>query len=356
MLTVLNVAYPFAPVGRDAIGGAEQVLSAIDVALVEAGQRSLVMACPGSNPAGELIEMNLPLGTFDEDARTRVRTAYRVAIERLLATRSIDVVHLHGVDAADYLPEGFRPVIVTLHLPMDHYPATLLRPRDGVFLTCVSAAQRATCEPGTPIRATIENGIDLERYRPLPGAPAGFALCLGRICYEKGFDIALRAARRVKMTLLLAGSAFPYPEHEAHLARDIMPLLDQRRCLIGPIGGMTKRRLLARARCLVVPSRVAETSSLAAMEALACGTPVLALPAGALPSIVDHGHTGLIVADEEALGDAFARVRLIDRFACRRVAEQRFDGRRMASEYIALYRKVIAAESEPERPSVQHAL
>ena len=356
MLTVLNVADPFVPVGREAIGGAEQVLAAIDEALVEAGQRSLVMACPGSKPSGELIAIDLPSDTLDEARRREVRAAYREAIERVLGQRSIDVVHLHGADALEYMPESFRPVIVTLHLPIDRYPSALFTPPSGVLLTCVSAAQRATCEPGTVIHATIENGVDVERYRPVDGSPAGFAVCLGRIAEEKGFDIALRAAREAKMTLFLAGSAFPYPEHESYLSRKIVPLLDQRRCFIGPVSGPTKRRLLARARCVVIPSRIAETSSLVAMESLASGTPVLALPSGALPSIVEHGRTGLIVPEEHALSDAFARVRLLDRFACRRAAEQRFDARRMTTEYLELYRTAAKSAAQPSQPErVQHA-
>lgn len=356
MLTVLNVADPFVPVGREAIGGAEQILAAIDEALVEAGQRSLVMACTGSRPSGELIAIDLPADAHDEARRRDVRAAYRDAIERVIAQRSIDVVHLHGVDALDYLPQSFRPVIVTLHQPIDRYPAALFTPRPGVLLTCVSATQRATCEPGTTIHATIENGVDVQRYRPVDGSPAGFAVCLGRIAEEKGFDIALRAAREAKMSLYLAGAVFPNRDDERYLARQIVPLLDQRRCFIGPVSGQTKRRLLARARCIVIPSRVAETSSLVAMESLASGTPVLALPSGALPSIVEHGRTGLIVPEERALVDAFARVRLLDRFACRRAAEQRFDARRMTTEYLELYRTAVKSAAQTlSTERVQHA-
>ncbi len=341
MLTVLNVAYPFAPASREAVGGAEQVLAAIDEALVASGHRSLVLASRGSSVAGELIAVDVPPGTVDETRRLQVWAEYAAALREIVSKRSVDVVHLHGVDAAEYLPSGFSPLIVTLHLPLAWYPEKLLRGREGLFLTCVSAAQRQSSQSGA-IFATIDNGVDLDRFRPSPGSPGGFALCLGRICPEKGYDAALRAARRGRMTMLLAGSVFPYAEHESYLAREIVPLLDQRRRFVGPISGTAKRRLIARARCVVVPSRVQETSSLVAMEALACGTPVVAFPVGALPSLIEHAKTGLIVNSEQEMAEAFLRVRELDRNDCRKTAEQRFNQNRTTGEYLALYQRVHA--------------
>jgi glycosyltransferase involved in cell wall biosynthesis len=338
MLTVLNVANPFAPVSREANSCAEQVLAAIDEALVTAGHRSLVIARTGSSVAGELLAVDAPDDALDESARRRVWSAYRSTVSALLSQRSVDVVHLHGVDASEYLPETTTPTVLTLHLPLAWYPPALLEKRDGLYLTCVSAPQRETCAGKVRVHATIENGVDLDRFRGTPGTPGGFALTLGSIRPEKGFDAALRAARRGRMTMVLAGSVPREPEHERYLAREIVPLLDQRRRFVGALSGGAKRRLMARARCVVVPSRQPETSSLVAMEALACGTPVLAFPGGALPDIVEHGKTGLIVKDEQELAAAFAEVRRLDRTLCRERAEDRFDLRRATSEYLTLYR------------------
>ncbi len=357
MLTVLNVAYPFAPVSREAVGGAEQVLAAIDEALVTAGHRSIVLASRGSTVSGELIAVELPPGTVDDEYRKRVWAEYAAQLREIVSKRSVDVVHLHGVDAAEYLPTSFAPLIVTLHLPVAWYPESLFSGQRGLYLTCVSAAQSETAPKGA-IFATIENGVDLERFRPGAGSPGGFALCLGRICPEKGYDAALRAARRGRMTMVLAGSVFPYAEHESYLAREIVPLLDQRRRFVGPISGGAKRRLMARARCVVIPSRVQETSSLVAMEALACGTPVVAFPVGALPSLVEHGKTGLIVQSEQEMAEAFLRVRDVDRRECRQVAEHRFNLNRTTNEYLALYRRVRAlaqSESRETAATTSHA-
>jgi glycosyltransferase involved in cell wall biosynthesis len=355
MLTVLNVAFPFAPVGPDAVGGAEQVLFAIDSALVEAGHRSLVMARRGSITGGELFPIEAPAGTIDDGVRTRVWGEMRVAIERLLGRRSIDIVHFHGVDCAHYLPgDDHFPLVVTLHLPIDWYPSSLFERKD-VLLTCVSDWQRSSSESSLRTAATIEAGVDLERLRPSSASPGAFALCLGRICPEKGYDSALRAARQAGVALAIAGGVFPYEEHERYLARELVPLLDERRRLIGPVAGSAKRRLLAGARCLVVPSRVAETSSLVVMEAQASGTPVIVFAIGALPHLIEHGRTGLVVADESELASAFDRVRAIDRRACRTAAERRFDIHRCTAEYLAFYRatsrKPVAASGGAQASS-----
>src|SRR3954447_6735961 len=108
-LTVLNVAYPFAPVGADATGGAEQVLSHIDQALVSAGHHSIVIACEGSQTAGTLIPVPRPAGLLDDEAITTARAWNRRAIESALERWPIDIVHLHGVDFQSYLPPAGVP-------------------------------------------------------------------------------------------------------------------------------------------------------------------------------------------------------------------------------------------------------
>ncbi|HEU4631431.1 MAG TPA: glycosyltransferase, partial [Gemmatimonadaceae bacterium] len=111
---------------------------------------------------------------------------------------------------------------------------------------------------------------------------------------------------------------------------------------IGPVSARRKRRLLAAARCVVIPSLVPETSSLVAIEALASGTPVVAHPAGALAGIVDHGRTGFLVHDEAEMADAIAQAPGIDPAACRAAARERYAGARMSGEYLETYRRLAS--------------
>lgn len=343
-LTILHVAYPLAPVSRDAVGGAEQVLALLDEGLVERGHRSIVVATLGSSCRGELVATPAPRAGLDLAAKTRARRDHRIAIARALDRYSVDLVHMHGVDFERYLPAPGVPVLATLHLmPSCYSPGVFSIARASTFLNCVSAAQRAACPPGAALCDDVPNGVPIDRLR-FSSRKREVALALGRICPEKGFDLALRAAAQAGMPALLAGQVFGYEEHVRHYDDAIAPLLDgHARRFLGPLDFARKRRLLAAARCLLVPSLVPETSSLVAMEALASGTPVIAFRRGALPEIVDHGETGYVVDDVDGMADAIGRVSAIDPRACRRAAEERFSAARMIDGYLDTYRRVLRA-------------
>jgi CelD/BcsL family acetyltransferase involved in cellulose biosynthesis/glycosyltransferase involved in cell wall biosynthesis len=345
-MTILSVAYPLAPVSEDAVGGAEQVLSAIDAALVREGHRSLVVACRGSTVAGELFELPACIEPLCDATRSAAQAACRALIEDILRNQHVDVVHFHGLDFHTYLPEHAPPILCTLHLPPDWYPAQVFTPRPGVYLHCVSAAQRARCPRAARLLDDIPNGVDLARFRP--GAKDGFALVLGRLCPEKGVHLALEAARRAGLPLRIAGRVFAYPEHQRYFAERIAPLLDEQRTFIGPARLHEKTRLLAAASCVVVPSQVAETSSLVAMEALASGTPVVASRLGALPDLIRQGVTGFVADSVDELATAMSNAHRLSPAACRRDAEQRFSVTRMCRDYLALYARIAPRRRRPQ--------
>ncbi len=366
MLTVLNVAYPFAPVGPGAVGGAEQVLSALDAFLHARGERSLVLACEGSRVEGALCATPLPTGPLLEAVRAAGHARYRSRLDGLLREQRVDLVHMHGVDFHAYLPEAHVPVLVTLHLPLSFYgehALTRALARSRLALYCVSETQRQSAPPTLRGRlGLLPNGVPLAAFAPPAregehegragrepagalGAPVGgYLLVLSRICPEKGVHLALDLARQLDLEAIVAGRVYPYPEHQRYFEREIAPRLDARRRFVGPVGLLDKAELLRRARCLIVPSLVDETSSLVSMEALAAGTPVVALRRGALPEVIEHGVTGFLADTPEQLAAAVRAVPELSRARCRAVAEMRFSAAAMCERYLAAYRELAGPE------------
>ena len=337
-LTILSVAYPFAPVGPDAAGGAEQVLSTLDRAIVAAGHRSVIVACEGSTAAGTLVSTCVPNGTITDDLRRAVHDEHRRNVADAVREHRPDVIHLHGLDFDAYLPPPGPPALVTLHLPPSWYDPIALRPtRPRTHLNCVSHAQRSACDADVPILAVVPNGVDVERLQS-PDAPRNGAVVVGRICPEKNQHAALDAGRLAGASVTLAGQVYPYAEHERYFAETIAPRLDDARRFVGPIGFEAKRTLLSSAACLLHPTLAPETSSLVAMEAISCGTPVVAYRSGALPEVVDDGVTGLLVDGVEQMADAIRRAGNFDQDALRRVARKRFSLSAMVGRYFELYR------------------
>ena len=241
-------------------------------------------------------------------------------------------------------PPRVPAALATLHLPAAWYPREALAPkRPRTWLQCVSPSAHAEAVAcGAAPLPPIPNGIAVSQLAASRVRRRGYALVLARICPEKGIDIALRAARAAGSCALVAGQLFAYPAHRAYFDASVAPLLDDRARWLGPVGFARKRRLLAGAKCLLVPSLAAETSSLVAMEAAACGTPVVAFRAGALPDVVVDGVTGFLVHDEAEMTEAIGRVGAIDPERCRAEARARFDARRMTDAYLDLYGRLAS--------------
>ena len=151
-LTVLSVSYPLAPVSPNTAGGAEQILAVLDKALVRTGHRSLVLASAGSRCHGVLIPAQVPNGTLDETAKREARRIFKRLLDRALDAHAVDVVHMHGLDFHEYLPDREVPVVVSLHLPLSWYSNDALRfSSSSVLLVCVSKSQAEAPEDANRI-------------------------------------------------------------------------------------------------------------------------------------------------------------------------------------------------------------
>ncbi|MBV8550524.1 MAG: glycosyltransferase [Acidobacteriaceae bacterium] len=337
-MTILNVAYPLMPVSECSGGGAEQILYILQRGLVKAGHRSIVIAAGGSLVDSHLVQATRPSSEITDEVRCSAQQAHQDAIYIALQRYPVDLIHFHGLDFYEYLPRVRVPMLATLHLPVDWYPRSIFE-LPQVVLNLVSRSQAASHSAAACL-PVVCNGVELWRYSPSEDG-GDFLLMLARICPEKGVDVGLRIAYRLGLPLILAGPIHPYEAHRRYFAERVQPLLDDRRCYIGPVGARTRTALLARAKCLLVPSLVQETSSLAAMEAICSGTPVIGFRSGALPEVIDQGSSGFIVDSEEEMAEAVGRVGEISAKRCRAIGESRFDSRRMVREYLAIYDRLV---------------
>lgn len=329
-MKILQVAYPFEPVSTASAGGTEQILALLDRELTALGHKSVVLARAGSRVAGRLV----PSAPANADFETSCR-AHETALKRLLAREHFDLIHDQGSGIRHW--PGGPPVLSTLHLTRSLLgEAPSLGP--GRHYNLVSRSQRAQYADHDAARdwPVIPNGIDLHRFRP-GGRRADFALCIGRVCPEKGFHHALAATRAAGLPLVIAGKVYRFDSHVRYFDTAIRPHLGLGVTFIDSPTAALKRELLRRARCVLIPSEVEETSSLVAMEAAACDTPVICFRRGALPEVVVDGQTGFVVEDGAAMAHALARLGEIDGNACRRHAQQHFSSQRLALDYLSLY-------------------
>lgn len=344
-LTILSVAYPLLPVGPGSGGGAEQILHLVEQGLVQKGFRSIVVAAAGSTVAGELMSSPAASETISDSLRKEAQRIHAQEVEAALSRYRIDVLHFHGLDFLAYRPQRALPrQLATLHLPVSWYPRELFNQEDLCF-NFVSRSQAAS-DPGLHPCTVVPNGIDLRRFRAAE-IKDDYVLWLGRICPEKGTDIALRVAHRLGLPMVVAGPVHPFTAHREYFASQVKPLLDEQRRYAGPVDLDQKVNLLAHARCLLVPSLAPETSSLVAMEAISSGTPVIAFRSGALPEIVEDGRTGFVVDSEDEMAAAVLKAGQISGLVCRKAAEARFSADRMVDGYIDLYRNLLS--TAPER-------
>jgi glycosyltransferase involved in cell wall biosynthesis len=346
-MRVLYIAYPLMPVAPDSAGGAEQMLNIVEREIARRGHSTVVAACGNSQAAGELVLTGaIPdePDRFDECNREHNARVLELIRQRQLSFRPFDLVHdMSG----SFWPEAWAldiPVLATLHLPRSFYPASLFDDvPPNIWFNCVSRSQARSFADLPAMLGVVRNGIDLELF-PAVDNKADYLLWLGRICEEKGAHLAIRAAQLANAQLILAGQVYPFSYHQQYFEREILPHLRASASDVRWVEAPTldqKIKLLAYSRAVLVPSLAEETSSLVAMEAMACGTRVIAFARGALPGLVAEGKTGFLVKSVEEMAAAVDRLDQINSEECRHHAEANFACGRMADEYENLYQEVL---------------
>jgi glycosyltransferase involved in cell wall biosynthesis len=325
-------------------GGTERIVAYLTDELVSLGHDVTLFASGDSVTKARLESVWPRALRLDETMRDYL--APHIVMLETIARRAetFDVVHVH-VDYLAYpiLQRTVVPFLATLHGRLD---LRELQSLYGTFcdvpVVSISDSQRAPL-PQPNYVGTIYHGIP-ERLLQLGSGAGGYLAFLGRISPEKAPDAAIRIAAKAGMKLKIAAKVDKVDE--AYFAECIEPLLKQPHVeYIGEISDDEKSEFLGNAAGLLFPIAWREPFGLAMIEAMACGTPVIASNFGSVPEVIDDGVTGFIVESEEQAVAAVRRLGNLDRAAIRRAFENRFTARRMAKDYVGLYRQMIARKA-----------
>lgn len=246
------------------------------------------------------------------------------------------VIHAHLENAAGFwaLSEVATPLVVTLHTPLTPIKVDYLRSFPEVQVVAVSEFQYRQLA-GHPALHLIRHGLAAADY-PFQADKEDFLLFLGRIYPDKGLPTAIRAARETGRRLVIAGPVFP-PD-QPYFEALIRPELNGEAIVYtGPADFAQKVDLLKRAQVLISPLEVDEAFGLVMLEAMACGTPVVAYRRGAVPEVVAHGETGFVVHHFGEIVESLGQVTRISPERCREHVRQNFSREAMVQAYIKLY-------------------
>ena len=336
------IAPPWVSVPPPVYGGTELVVDVLVRGLAAAGHDVELFTTGDSTcPVRRKWLFGAALGTTADPSleHAHVREAYEVLSE-------VDLVHDHTWAgppwALQWRPD--LPVVTTNHGPFHpearaHFGAIA----DRVAVVAISHAQRRGA-PDIPVAGVIHHGLELGRY-PLGTGAGGYLVFLGRMSPDKGVHRAIEVARRAGWPLLIAAKMWE-PAERRYFAEVVEPLLGADVVYVGEVAGDDKLRLLGDAAALVNPIAWPEPFGLVMVEAMACGTPVLAFPHGAAPEIVDHGRTGFLCMHESDMAERVADVVQLDRGVCRASVAARFSAARFVEQHVELYRRVLSDRRE----------
>jgi glycosyltransferase involved in cell wall biosynthesis len=330
-------------------GGTERIVSYLTDELVRLGHEVTLFASADSITAAELVGCASMALRLDGNVRDP-NPYYMLMLDRVRQlAEEFDILHFH-IDQFHFplFAQMADRTVTTLHGRQD---SPDLKPLYLGFsempLVSISNDQRGPIANANFV-ATVHHGLPENLYKPIYNPRGGYVAFLGRISPEKRPDRAIRIARTLGIPLKIAAKVDKVDE--AYFREKIVPLLNDPGVeFIGEINERSKTEFLGEAQALLFPIDWPEPFGLVMIEAMACGTPVLAFRRGSVSEIIDQGVTGAIVDTMDEAVRMLPQVLALDRHAVRRRFEQRFSSARMATDYAALYRSLLKRTSISER-------
>jgi glycosyltransferase involved in cell wall biosynthesis len=349
-MRIAQVAPLYESVPPKLYGGTERVVAYLTDQLVRMGHEVTLLASADSCTTATLVGCCERATRLDPDCVDDV-APHVLQLERVVALAArFDVIHFHGT----YLhllaaPRFATPHVTTLHGRLDlPHLAPMFRAYRDAPLVSISEAQRHAL-PHAAWYGTVHHGLPRDLHRCVE-TPGDYFVFVGRISPEKGIEHAIEIARRLDVPLKIAAKVSR--EDECYFRTTVEPLLRHRLIeFLGEVDEHRKGALLGGARALLFPIAWPEPFGLVMIEAMACGTPVVAFGCGSVPELIDDGVTGFVVSDLEEAVQAAQCIHTIDRRRCRDVFEQRFSSERMAANYLAIYQELTNTRTSQMRSS-----
>lgn len=348
-LRIAMVVPPWLSVPPPGYGGLETLVAGLVDALIDRGHAvTLFGAGTEHGTAAEFVSTGAEL-QYERLGESLPELAHLAHVDRLADPAHFDLVHDHSTIGPLVAGRRRVPTVATVHgNPIGEQGTVLDNTDRGVGLIAISHAQRRA-NPGLPWVGTVHNAMPLQDipHKRAPGR--GPVLWLARFSPDKGPDVAIRACRTAGLPLTLAGKCNE-PAERRYLEQVVEPLLDDDVSLVLNADREAVLRLLLDARCLVMPIQWDEPFGMVMVEAMATGTPVVALRRGAVPELVRPGITGLVCDHAEELPEALRAVAGLDPADCIAHVAENFSVERMAAGYEAVYRDFLAGRATAESP------
>lgn len=327
-------------------GGTERVIYSLTEELVKKGHDVTLFASGDSKTSAKLVSV------YPKSLReVRIKDIYGSNIWGMLNIGvayswqdQFDIIHDHNWYMS--LPTAnlsVTPVVMTLHGPINEENIPLLEALDNINYVSISYSQIKKASNLNWI-GNVYNGLDFKDY-PFSSKDKGYLLFVGRISKEKGVHLAIEVAKKLKLPLIIAAKLEKNSKSDIYYFQKYIKsqLSDQIRW-IGEVEEEERNKLMSEALCFLHPVTWSEPFGLTLIEAMACGTPVVAINKGSIPEVVAHGETGFVVDNIEEMIEAVKSIKQIDRKECRDYSRNNFNAKIMADNYEAVYQSLLSPE------------
>lgn len=343
ILKIAQIAPTVRRIPPPAYGGSEQIVSLLVEELVKRGHRVTLFASGDSITAAQLesrVPVNLAAAGITQrgdDANANLYDLINAAacFER---ASNFDIIHNHAAPATMMLANlSPTPVLTTFHNNLNRTSLAVLLASNSYYSTISLSAKGRL--PNRRFAGVVYNAIDCKTF-PFAAQGSGYLLSLARISREKGTHIAIEVAKRLGRRLIVAGNVNKFDK--LYFRQKVEPQIDGRLIsYFGEVDGNQKRELYAGADCFLFPIQWQEPFGMTMIEAMVCGTPVIAFDRGAVREVLLHGETGFIVNDLDEMVEAVKKIDTIDRQRCRSYVERNFDVSCMVDNYLAIYERIL---------------